>query len=398
MSLFKKRFSLMCVTSALILSSFTAVPVYADDAAATAQSEVLTVGQDNTQSIKTFTINDAISYAKEHSSSLAAVKASEAYAKSSAKEARIGQSVLKSNKAMSVSDVSQALVISGYTYNAAIANSRMAQRTVIQNEYTLECNVSVLFYTYLSNLEKVSIAKDSLTSAQELTRAAELKHSGGFISDIDMERTRVAEEEARAAVNSAERNLELSMLQFKSGINYPLDQQLQLVGEFTQPEKEATTYETALRKAEKSISRANTEDAFNIAVQKKRIYQGYYTSNQPAWHSAEAEYATAELNYTNAINNERINLYSAWSAVQSAYESMNTIHRNLELMQRSVNAAKISYESGTMSTKDYIDLTRDLHSLKNNCLDVELMLYSANEQYRLLFDCENTVFEEDSIK
>ena len=397
MSLLKKRLSLLCIASALALSSFTAVTAYADDVSDTA-SEVLTAEQNNAQSVKTFTINDAISYAKEHSSSLAAVKASEAYAKSSAKEARIGQSILKGNKAMSVSDVNMALVISGYTYNAALANSRMAERSVIQTEYTLESNVSILFYTYLSNLEKVSIAKDSLSSAQELTKAAELKYSGGFISDIDMERTRISEEEARSAMNSAERTLELSMIQFKAGINYPLNQPLQLIGEFTQPEKEATTYETALIKAEKSISRANAEDAFNLAREKKGIYQGYYTSNQPAWHSAEAEYATAELNYTNAINNERINLYSAWSAVQSAYESMNNIHRNLELMLKSVEAAKISYESGTMSTKDYLDLTRDLHSLKNNCLDVELMLYSANEQYRLLFDCENTVFEEDGAK
>ncbi|MDO5396769.1 MAG: TolC family protein [bacterium] len=395
MSLFKKRFSLLCVASALILSSFAAVTAYAAD---TTDTEVSALQQANIQSAKTFTINDAISYAKEHSSSLAAVKASEAYAKSSANEARISRSILKDQREMSVTDVSQVLVTSGYAYNAALANSRMAQRAVIQTEYTLESNVSVLFYTYLSNVEKVSIAKDSLISAQELTKSAELKYSGGFISDIDMEKTRIAEDEARAAVNSAERNLELSMIQFKSGINYPLDQPLQLTGEFTQPQKEETSYETALIKAEKSISRANAEDTFKIASQKKKVYHGYYTSNQPAWHSAEAEYATAELNYTNALNNERINLYSAWNAVQSAYESMNNVHRNLELMQKSVDAAKISYELGTMSTKDYLDLTRELHSLKNNCLDVELMLYSANEQYRLLFDCENTVFEEDTIK
>lgn len=395
MSSFKKRFSLLCVASALVLPSLTAATAYELD---TATPEATAVQQNNTQSIKTFTINDAINYAKENSSSLAAARASEAYAKSSANESRISRSILKDNRAMSVTDVSQVLVTSGYAYNAALANYRMAQRTVLQTEYTLESNVSVLFYTYLSNLEKVSISKDSLASAQELTKAAELKHSGGFISDIDMERTRIAEEDARASVNSAERNLELSMIQFKSGINYPLNQPLQLIGEFTQPSKEETTYETALIKAEKSISRANTEDSFKISAQKKKIYQGYYTSNQPAWHSAEAEYATAELNYTNTLNNERINLYSAWSAVQSAYDSMNTVHRNLELMQKSVDAAKISYELGTMSTKDYLDLTRELHSLKNNCLDVELMLYSANEQYRLLFDCENTVFEEGTIK
>lgn len=395
MSLFKKRFSLLCVTSALILSSFTAVTAYASDMA---EPDAAAVQQTDIKSVKTFTINDAIDYAKEHSSSLAAARASAAYAESSANEARISRSILKDKRELSVTDVSTVLVTSGYAYNAALANSRMSQRTVLQTEYTLESNVSVLFYTYLSNLEKVTIAKDSLTSAQELTKAAELKHSGGFISDMDMEKTRIAEEEARAAVNNAERNLELSMIKFKSGINYPLDQPLQLTGEFSQPSKEETTYETALIKAEKSISRANTEDTFKIAAQKQRVYQGYYTSNQPAWHSAQAEYAAAELNYTNALNNERINLYSAWSAVQSAYENLATVNRNMELMQKSVDAAKISYELGTMSTKDYLDLTRELHSLKNNCLDVELMLYSANEQYRLLFDCENTVFEEGTIK
>lgn len=393
MSLFKKRLSLICLISALAASCISPAvtcSAYAEEAVSEQNTEV--------KAVQTFTIEDAVNYAKEHSTSLAAAKASEAYAKSSANEARVNKSKLKDNKNLTVTDISPILVTSGYAYDAALANYRIAQRTVLQTEYTLESNVSILFYTYLSNAEKVTIAKNSLSSAQEITKASEIKYSNGFISDIDMEQTRIAEEEALSALNKAEMDLELSMLNLKSGISYPLDQPLQITGSFTPPTKEETSYEAALARAEKSISRANNEDSFKVAQQKKKVYQGYYTSNQPAWHSAEAEYISAELKYNNALNDERINLYSAWSSVQATSERINTARKYLELAQKRVDAAKLSYSLGSMSTKEYLDSVRELYSTKNSLLDGELGLYSVNEQYRMLFDCENTIFEEDTVK
>lgn len=393
MSLFKKRLSLICLISALAVSCISpsiALSAYAEEAVSEQSTEVKTVQK--------FTIEDAVNYAKEHSASLAAAKASEAYAKSSANEARINRSKMKDNKNLMITDISPILVTSGYAYNAALANYRIAQRTVLQTEYTLKSNVSILFYTYLSNAEKVTIAKNSLSSAQEITKASEIKHTNGFISDMDLEQTRIAEEEAQAALNKAERELELSMLNLKSGISYPLDQPLQITGSFTPPSKEETSYETALIRAEKSISRANNEDSFKVAAQKRKIYQGFYTSNQPAWHSAEAEYISAELKYKNALNDERINIYSAWSNVQNTSEKLNTAKKYLELAQKRVDAAKLSYSLGSMSTKEYLDAVRELYSTKNSLLDGELGLYSVNEQYRMLFDCENTIFEEGTVK
>lgn len=393
MSLLKKILSLICLTATLAVSFVTSVTPLAVCA-----EEIAAIQNKENKAVQIFTIDDAVNYAKEHSSSLAAAKASEAYAKSSANEARVNKSILKDNKNLVVTDISPILVTSGYAYNAALANYRIAQRTVLQTEYTLKSNVSILFYTYLSNAEKVTIAKNSLSSAQEITKAAEIKHSNGFISDIDMQQTRIAEEEAQADLNKAERELELSMLNLKSGISYPLDQPLQITGAFTPPSKEETSYETALMKAEKSISRANNEDSFKIASQKRKVYQGYYTSNQPAWHSAEAEYISAELKYKNAINDERINIYSAWSNVQATSERIDTARKYLELAQKRVDAAKLSYSLGSMSTKDYLDAVRELYSTKNSLLDGELGLYSVNEQYRMLFDCENTIFEEGTVK
>ena len=275
-------------------------------------------------------------------------------------------------------------------------NYRMAQRAVIQTEYSLESNVSSLFYTYLSNAEKVKIAESSLAAAQERKKAAEIKHENGFISDIDMNLFNLSEIQAQNDLNSSKRQLELSMMNFKSGINYPLDQPLQLSGTFTRPEKEATSYDTALKKIENSITRANTEDTLKLAELKAQTYNNYYTSNQPGWYSGKAEFATAQLTYNNSVNNEKINLYTAWNGVQTVYEALNALDISYDTAKKQVEAAKLSYNLGTLSANDYLDKERDLYSSQNTLLDTELNAYLANEQYRLLFDCENTIFEEDN--
>ncbi len=389
MQLFKKRILLLGLTSALLISAFPAAAVYAEDTDSNVQ-------QVQTKTQQTFTIDDAIKYAKENSSSLASAKSSVDYAKSSASEAKIAQKKLKDSKGLSISDVNTLMAFNGYTYEAAKMNYRMAQRAVIQTEYSLESNVSSLFYTYLSNAEKVKIAESSLAAAQERKKAAEIKHENGFISDIDMNLFNLSEIQAQNDLNSSKRQLELSMMNFKSGINYPLDQPLQLSGTFTRPEKEATSYDTALKKIENSITRANTEDTLKLAELKAQTYNNYYTSNQPGWYSGKAEFATAQLTYNNSVNNEKINLYTAWNGVQTVYEALNALDISYDTAKKQVEAAKLSYNLGTLSANDYLDKERDLYSSQNTLLDTELNAYLANEQYRLLFDCENTIFEEDN--
>lgn len=390
MSLFKKRISLMCAVSAMMLSSVLAPEVYAEASADMGTSS----GSAENASATVFTIDNAINYAKEHSSTLAAAKASEEYAKSSCSETSISRKILRDNPNYAATDISSALLLNGYTYEYALMGYRSAQRAVIQTEYTLESSVSSLFYTYLSNAEKVKIAENSLSAATERAQAAEVRHSNGFISDLDMELFNLSELQAQNDLAAQKRNLELSMMNFKAGINYPQDQPLELSGTFTRPSKETTSYESAVKKAENSITRANAEDTLNLAERKFKAYHMYYSPNQPGWYSANAEYENAKLTYTNSVNTERINLYSAWSGVQSVYEALEALDKSYETTQKQADAAKLSYEMGTVSANDYLDKERDVYSAKNTLLDTELQAYIANEQYRSLFDCENTVFEE----
>ena len=384
----RKKTALLLIAAAVALSCAPASAL-AEDAAAPETAVTETAA-------KVFTIEDAIAYAKEHSSSLAAARSNVEYTRSSAREAGITRSKLRDNRMLSITDVNTVLVTSGYAYQAALAGSRMAQRALIQAEYTLESSVSTAFYKYLSSVEKVKIAEASLESALERTAAAQVRHEYGFISDNAFESFQISEQQARNALSAAQRARETNMLSLKSTINYPLDADLNVVGSFTRQAKEATTYAEALEKAKNSITRANAEENLKTAAEKKRVYQAYYTSNQPAWHSAEAEYATAEVTYNNAVNNERINLFSAWSGVQSAYEGLDLLDKTLALKEKTVEANRISFNMGTVSAETYLDSVKELDDTRNSLLDTELSAYMANEQYRLLFDCSNTIFEEDN--
>lgn len=389
MSSTKKRLMLICLSAALCTSAFTSLPVYAASAEVSADTVQTSTAAEKTEF---FTIDDAIEYAKEHSSTLAALKAKEENAKYVESEARQTHDNMRK---IAVSDINSYLVAGGYTYDAARFSYRAAQRNTIQGEYTLESKVSQAFYSYLSTVKKEQLAAESLASAHERVTSAELKYNNGTISANDFESFKIAELQAQNNLNTASRSKEYSMMQLKSAISYPLDQNLIVSGEFTRQPMDTTSPEDALAKAQTSISHVNAKESLELSASKLKRYLTFYSQRQPAWYSAKAEYAEAELTYNTALENEQLEIYNAYNNMLSLYETLDYLDKNLAYTQNQVDAAKARYELGMITSDDYISAVQQLDSLKNNISDTELNAYLASVQYRLTFDCENTIFEEE---
>jgi outer membrane protein TolC len=382
--------------SIYIPSAGASSTVISGDGTIITSENVLSSGKKEHKS-EIFTVEKAIEYAKKHSLLIAAASAAEKTAKiqkdisrrsyNDTREAVFGSEFGSSSDATF-------LVLTGYSYRAAVFNYALAQRTTSEKMYTLESEVKNAFYTYLNNKEKEEIAKSSLTSAKERLLHAEQKLKNGTISQNDCESFNVALIKAQNDYNSAQRTTELSMVQLKYILNYPQEDELIVSGSFERVVMDNTSPEEALKKSEKSIARVNAEETLALAKLKCEKSVGHYTSGTVGAQSAKAEYAQAELNYYNTLENIRLNIYKAYNNMLTAYEALDYCDKNLALMEKNVIAAKSRYDMGTITSDTYLSTVREYESLKNQNASAELAAYLAATQYKLLYDCQNTISQE----
>ncbi|MGN0181704.1 MAG: TolC family protein [Candidatus Ornithomonoglobus sp.] len=393
MSGIRKKLTILFITAAMCVS---AIPVCAAENGSETNADAAAVETvaPNTQS---FTIDKAVEYAKEHSRSMAALTAAEATAKAQKEENRKSYKDTREAifKADNGNNDSAFLVTTGYVYRSYIFQYAVAQRSTKLKEYTLESEVKNAFYSYLNTEEKVDIAKGTLDSANERVTYAQVKYNNGTISENDLESFKLAAVKAQNDYNSAMRARDLGMIQLKSTLNYPQEDVLIVTGSFERQPMDATTPEEALKKSENSISRVNAEETLALAKIKRDKSVAHYTSGSAGAKSAKAEYAQAELDYYNTVEQQRISIYSAYNDMVSAYENLEYCDKSLEITEKNVEAAKRRYDLGLITSDDYLSAVQELDSLKNQISSAELSAYLAKVQYKLQYDCQNTISQEE---
>lgn len=391
MSEVKKKLTALLTAAVLCLS---AVPVTAAEQADKTEAETRETEAPKTQS---FTIDKAIEYAKEHSRSLEALKAAEATAKAQKEEAWKTRKDTREQiyKADGGNGDSSFLVTTGYVYKSYVFQYAVAQRSTVQKEYTIESEVKNAFYTYLNNVDKISIAESALNSAKDRLSYAEVKFSNGKISENDLDSFKLSVTKAQNDYNSAVRAKDLSMVQLKTTLNYPQEDELTVSGKFERQEMDTTTIEEALKLSENSISRVNADESLALANFKRDRSVLHYTSSSVGAKSAKAEYAQAEVDHYDTVEKLRVNIYSTYDNMANAYEALEYCDESLSVMEKNVEAAKKRFDLGLITSDDYLDAVQQLDSLKNQISSAELSAYLATVQYKLQYDCQNTIKQEE---
>ncbi len=388
----KKKLTVLFIAAAMCLS---AVPVCAADAGITAANNTV---QAVTKS-QTFTIDEAIEYAKQNSRTIAACKASESLAKAQKEEAKKASRDVREQifgSEYGASSDSTYLILTGYTYRAAVFGYAVAQRSSIQQEYILEADVKSTFYAYLNSVELADIAKSSLDSANERVTYAEVKYKNGTISALELEEFKLAALEAEKTYNTAVRTKDLNMMKLKSVLNYPQEDELIVTGSFERQEMDTTTPEEAFAKSANSISMVNLNETLELAKLKLDKSIAHYTSNSVGARTAKAEYAQAELDYYNSVETLRINLYSAYNSMADAYEELKYADQSLASIEKSVDVVKRQYELGLVTSEDYLECVQLYDRTKNLMVSAELGAYLTTVQYKLCYDIQNTISQEDA--
>ncbi len=336
-----------------------------------------------------FTIDDALDYALEHNRNLIALQdtltANEYNLKS---ENQSYDSFRKSG--MPSSSISTYYVALGYQVESAKYQIRKAKRDIVQNEYNIKTAVRKAFYEYLNKQKKLETAQTNLDNVTERFNQAKVKNAQGTLSELELSQFEINVQNAQNTINSQKRDIEISMMNLKNTIGYPLDKELKISGEFILPEMDTTPPEEALKRSLTNVNMVELKDSYDLAKYNYDVNMNWYSGNQPQYHTAKSNFEAQTQQYEQSLNQNTISVMSAYNNMVSVYETLDYLNKQVEIVRKNADAQKLRYDMGMITAVDYLDTLNQLADTELTVEDTALNAYLASLNYRAAYDCTDT--------
>ncbi|MGH9385626.1 MAG: efflux RND transporter permease subunit [Vicinamibacterales bacterium] len=259
----------------------------------------------------------------------------------------------------------------------------------------LEYRVVETFFAALMNERGVAVADEQIRLTQKQLALARARFEAGTVARLDVLQAEVELANAKARRIQAKAQVDTSLQALRSVLSLPQTQALELVGSLDEPvlarsrqeldqslplradlqafnaRRHAAEYASNLAQSEWKPSLSFTG---NLQYQEDRLGSLWNTDNQSytfgvalqvplfAQPGAAARRGAAQarmqqaahgLNY--ATDNARLELESAWTALESSAEVVATQEKALELARESVTIAQVSYENGVITSAELND-------------------------------------------
>lgn len=367
----------------LLVAVLSAAPVSAF-AQETAQTPETAITVQETKNMK-MSVSDAVSYALENAPSVVAAELNlkyyeEVYAQSRSTWASMVTKTAQSDEMY--------LIKSGYRLSQAEMGVKVAERSLNQAITSTKAGVYQNFYTYLSNVEKVEIAKSALSQAESRLEQANAKYSTGAVSQLDIDTFETNVLSAKNALAQAERACEISMETLKNYLGVPKDTVLEVSGklELNESIKLVTLDEAKSLVEEKNSDILAIKESMELEDRMMGIYDSWYTSNTFTYRVQKAAYEQKIQGYQTQLDTLRLSVSQVYNAVLTANESYELLNSKYENTKKSFEVAKAQYDMGMMSATDFIDVSQQFTSLENSILDMKVNVILATNSYLSLYN------------
>jgi outer membrane protein TolC len=259
----------------------------------------------------------------------------------------------------------------------------------------IEYRVVETFYAALMNQRGVAVADEQIRLSQKQLDLARARFESGTVARLDVLQAEVELANARARKIQAQAQVDTSMQALRSVLSLPQTQTVRLDGSLDEPvighAREQLDKQLPLRPdlqafaarrhaAEYSSNLAQSEwkpslsFVGNMQYQQDSLGSLVSSDNQSytfgiqlnvplfaapgaaAWRSiAQSQMKQAEHGLAFATDNARLELESAWTALESSAEVVTTQEKALELARESVQIAQVSYENGVITSAELND-------------------------------------------
>jgi outer membrane protein len=279
----------------------------------------------------------------------------------------------------------------GITTSSLDASKLELDRTRQEIEY----RVVETFYAALMNQRGVAVAEEQIALSEKQLALAKARFESGTVARLDVLQAEVELANARARRIQAKAQVDTSMQALRSVLALPQSQPLQLNGSLDEPvvghareeldarlpsrpdlqaftaRRHAAEYASSLASSEwkPSVSFSGNmqyqqDDLGALLARDNQSYSFGLQVNVPLFSApgaaarrlvAQSQMRQAEHGLRFATDNARLELESAWTALESSAEVVTTQEKALELARESVSIAQVSYENGVITSAELND-------------------------------------------
>ena len=279
----------------------------------------------------------------------------------------------------------------GITSSSLDASKLELDRTRQEIEY----RVVETFYAALMNERGVAVAEEQIRLSEKQLELAKARFEAGSVARLDVLQAEVELANAKARRIQTKAQVDASMQALRSVLSLPQSQPLQLQGSLDEPvvghareeldqllpqrpdlrafnaRRDAAEYSSQLADSEWKPSLSFTgnmqyqQDSFgSLLARDNQSYQFGIAFNMPLFgapgaaarrSAAQSQMRQAEHGLRYATDNARLELETAWTALEASAEVVTTQEKALELARESVSIAQVSYENGVITSAELND-------------------------------------------
>ncbi len=280
----------------------------------------------------------------------------------------------------------------GITTSSLDASKLELDRTRQEIEY----RVVETFYAALMNERGVAVAEEQIRMTETQLQLARVRFESGTVARLDVLQAEVELANAKARRIQQRALVDTSMQALRSLLSLPQSQALKLEGSLDEP-----VIGHAREELDKRLAAASRSAGVHGAAACRRILgqPGCRANGSRAWRSpatcstsrtrsesllardnqsyafgvqlnvplfaapgasarrgiAQSQMRQAEHGLRSATDNARLELESAWTALEASAEVVATQEKALELARESVQIAQVSYENGVITSAELND-------------------------------------------
>jgi len=294
--------------------------------------------------------------------------------------------------------VNQPIYTGGRLNNAYGISTASLDASKLELERTrqeIEYRVVETFYAALMNERGVAVADEQIRISERQLELAKVRFDSGTVARLDVLQAEVELANAKARRIQAKAQVDTAMQALRGVLSLPQSQALKLEGSLDEPvagrareeldrhltqrpdlqafsaRRHAAEYASNLAQAEWKpmlsfagnmqyqqdnvgdlLARDNQSYSFGIQLQVPLFSAPGAAARRGI---AQSQMRQAEHGLRYATDNARLELESAWTALESSAEVVTTQEKALELARESVAIAQVSYENGVITSAELND-------------------------------------------
>jgi hydrophobic/amphiphilic exporter-1 (mainly G- bacteria), HAE1 family len=279
----------------------------------------------------------------------------------------------------------------GISSSSLDASKLELERTRQETEY----RVVETFYAALMNERGVAVADEQIRLSEKQLELAKVRFESGTVARLDVLQAEVELANAKARRIQTRAQVDASMQALRSVLSLPQTQPLQLNGSLDEPvvghareeldeqlpqrpdlrafdaRRDAAEYSSQLAESEWKPSLSFTgnmqyqqDSVGSLLARDNQSYQFGVAFSMPLFGApgaaarrgvAQSQMRQAEHGLRYATDNARLELETAWTALEASAEVVATQEKALDLARESVAIAQVSYENGVITSAELND-------------------------------------------